>query len=469
MEFSSWFSQRIKMNAFNINIENDIKKFLILIVSLQFVFLILLLKSASIGVVFALLICGAFLLYLHPEFAFSLILTGYVLIYLFFDFMSIDIHFIAFLSYLVITFSGVFIYLLRREEQEIIILGKIFWISILIGLLMFIGLLFSTNRAYGLSKTGLYFLFNIVAFMVAALLAKDSKRIENLAFFTYLLGLVVAIICFDLASTRFYFKFVRFRLSESIDPIILSRSLGISVLSALYLIIKYKELLIRLFLIFSVIILVSPMIWTGSRAPILGLILTVLLFFILQPSQPIFRKVAIVLSGIGATIYYVSQSASQVTARMATPVAQEASAAFRILAWFQAIQDFGSSPITGIGTGSFFLNVPGIPLTYPHNLVLELACENGIIGFLLVCSFLFIVLKYGIVNIKYYNQHQLNTQLQLSILTFCLFFFSLWNSMFSGKISANAMVWFAAGLIWALYSAREYFKDLENVPQRKST
>jgi len=138
-----------------------------------------------------------------------------------------------------------------------------------------------------------------------------------------------------------------------------------------------------------------------------------------------------------------------------TPVAQDTSTAFRFLAWFQAIFDFFRSPIFGIGTGSFFLDNPILPLIYPHNLILELASENGIVGLILIVTFLYLPIKYSISNIKYFGKVQLERYQQLSIIIFCIYIYSLWNSMFSGDIALNSMVWFSAGLVYVLNISKE--------------
>jgi O-antigen ligase len=133
-----------------------------------------------------------------------------------------------------------------------------------------------------------------------------------------------------------------------------------------------------------------------------------------------------------------------------------------VFAWIQAVQDFLGSPLTGIGTGSFALNTPWLDLYWPHNLFLEMACENGLIGLGLILFFVVLVVIYGFKNIFFYAKCNLNIQLQLSIASSCLFAFSLWNSMFSGDISTNPVVWFSAGLIYALHPSDDKTTAISN-------
>ena len=203
------------------------------------------------------------------------------------------------------------------------------------------------------------------------------------------IGMVMAIISFFTAQTNIFFKFVRFRLSENIGPLYVGRALGISIVAALYFFARFKRIAPKIIFGFAIIILLMPIVWSGSRGPTLGVMLSILLFYYLQPSQSKARKIFFTVLFIFAGLYYFLHSSTQVSARMATPIGAEASAAFRVLAWIQAVQQFVGSPLLGIGTGSFVFDTGIVPLVYPHNLILELACENGILGLSIILYFLF--------------------------------------------------------------------------------
>ncbi|MBN2104494.1 O-antigen ligase family protein [bacterium] len=182
----------------------------------------------------------------------------------------------------------------------------------------------------------------------------------------------------------------------------------------------------------------------------IGLMLAILLFYLLQPSQSNLKKMVVGIIGIFLSIYFVFTFASTIAVRIVTPVHQEASAAFRFLAWYQSIQDFQGASIFGIGTGSFILETPFLILHWPHNLFLELACENGIFGLLLITVFVFFSFKWSYQNIHRYYKRQDSNKLQISISVFCIFIFALWNAMFSGDIATNPIVWYGAGLIYSM-------------------
>lgn len=439
------------MNIFASNIVKQNKYFFYGIFVIEILFILLLVKSTTLGTLFWIIVCGSFFIYLFPEFGFAVPFMINILLYLLFDFVKVSIPLPAFISYLIIISAGTAIYLLKRgEDRQFDFNNILFWLSIAIGLILIIGIPYSANKLYGIKKTVFYFAYNMPIFSVAILMKKDYKSIERLLLLLVLIGFIVAVLSYYAAQSNIFFKFVRFRLSENVGPLYVGRTLGISCVAALFFIVRLKNYLMKLIFILILFVLISPIIWSGSRAPVLGLMISFLLFYLFQPSQSMFRKISVTFLSIGIAILYFVQSASQVAARLATPIGAEASAAFRIFAWFKAVQDFISSPILGIGTGSFILITPYIPLTYPHNLLLELASENGIIGLALIIAFLYIAIRTGLKSINYYHRNTRLLETQLSVVVMSIFSFTLWNSMFSGDIYANAIVWWPIGLIIAL-------------------
>ncbi|MBD3288787.1 hypothetical protein GF337_08300 [candidate division KSB1 bacterium] len=434
-----------------INLNFDLKYSLRMIILLEVLFLLLLLKSATLGIFFAVFSCALFLLYLYPEFAFAIALTGNIILYWFYEYINITFPFAALLTYIVLCSTATLFIFMKEANGINLNWNKLFTLTFAIGFLMILGIAYSSNKGYGLSKTGLYFVFNISYFVIALLLKNKYRKMNNLFIFAFFIGFTFALICFWIASEFVYFKFVRFSPAESINPIILSRSLGISAICGLYVFVRNRKNIFGILALTLIPITIAPMLWSGSRAPLLGLMITFLLYYLLQPKQGIIRKISVSTFGFLAGLFYILHTSSHISARVSTPVAQEASAAFRVFAWIQAVQDFLGSPITGIGTGSFALNTPWLDLYWPHNLFLEMACENGMIGLGLILFFVILVAIYGFRNIFYYAKTNSNEMLQLSIASSCLFAFSLWNSMFSGDIATNPVVWFSAGLIYALH------------------
>ena len=439
----------------------DIKKISIIIAVVELFYLLLLIKSTTLSFLFILLICGSFILFVIPEFGFAIPFTINILLYYLFDQVQTSISMPAFKSYLLIFFMSIVIYHIRSEKTKLFQPNRFFWVAVIIGLLLIAGLSYSSDKIYGAKKVFFYFTVNIPLLYAMFLLHGNRRSIEKLMFAIVLIVVLVTIFCFSAALSNIYFKFIRFRLSENIGPLNIGRALGISTISSLYFFSRYERFASKLFFGVSAILMIMPIIWSGSRGPTLGVMLSIVLFFLLQPNQSKLKKILFSSLLVVGGIYYLFHSSSQVSVRMATPIASEASAAFRILAWIKAMQQFFGSPLLGIGTGSFYLDTGIIPLVYPHNLILELACENGIAGLFIIISFLYMATKQGLNNIHDYSIRNQPLEVKQSIAAFILFVFSVWNSMFSGDIYVNMIVWGPAGLIWALARENKESKSSE--------
>ena len=111
----------------------------------------------------------------------------------------------------------------------------------------------------------------------------------------------------------------------------------------------------------------------------------------------------------------------------------------RTHSWSLAWNAFLAHPAFGIGTGSFF-SISGIN-RYPHNLLLEVAAELGLVGLVLVVGFL----ASTWLAMSRARTLQDRGDLQVAVVI-ALFAAALVNAMFSGDIQTNSSVWLAAGL-----------------------
>ncbi|MHA1988983.1 MAG: O-antigen ligase family protein [Promethearchaeota archaeon] len=92
--------------------------------------------------------------------------------------------------------------------------------------------------------------------------------------------------------------------------------------------------------------------------------------------------------------------------------------------WELSLEIFSDNPVVGVGMGGFS-SFHSIEL-YPHNIILEVMAEGGIVG-LLVFSALFVVLFKLIYR--------------YSLLAFVFLLFAFWLAMFSKEISSQITLW----------------------------
>ncbi|MFZ5517144.1 MAG: O-antigen ligase family protein [Candidatus Zhuqueibacterota bacterium] len=433
----------------NLNFEIDIKKYFKWLVAVESLTIAMLFFSEIFSLAFFLTFFFPFIIFLVPEISFAVALTDNILLKVLSDAVPTGLPFPQLIAYFLLISFSIFFYLSRKSDQYEFIDSRLHQIVIAIILLLIFGLFFSTNRSYGATKILFYLIYNLTMFFIPSLYVNDLRGIKRIIIIGYILGIILGLISF-LVKADTVVQFLRFRPSESVNPIFLSRSLGVSIICGIFLLVKSKQLYTKFLILLSYIILLPPMIWSGSRGPFIGVLVLALGFYFLQPAKPLSKKILISLVTLTSAVLLIIYTTNTISTRISAPITQEASSAFRVLAWLVAIQNFLSSPLIGIGTGSYLMEAPWQNFIYPHNLILELACENGILGLILILLFIGQAIRYGLSNIRDYAATNESSGLQLSVVSICLFLFGLWNAMFSGDISNNSLVWFAGGLISAL-------------------
>lgn len=112
------------------------------------------------------------------------------------------------------------------------------------------------------------------------------------------------------------------------------------------------------------------------------------------------------------------------------------------LAW----EMFKDSPVLGNGYGSFkgYNNIKWADeQKYPHNIILEILAEFGIVG-LFFFSYILIMIVRSIFNFNSANllvSYSGSQFFTFSISLFILFLFSLWLAMFSKDLSSQSFLW----------------------------
>lgn len=130
--------------------------------------------------------------------------------------------------------------------------------------------------------------------------------------------------------------------------------------------------------------------------------------------------------------------------------------------WGLAQRAFMRSPILGIGTGGFSsLIAKRDTRWYPHNIFLEIALENGILGLVTFVSFIIITLWYGLRIIL--NRFISSFNLNLAAIALAIFVFGFLNAQVSGDVTMNTHMWFASGMIVSIYFSTDMRKDQNSI------
>lgn len=121
----------------------------------------------------------------------------------------------------------------------------------------------------------------------------------------------------------------------------------------------------------------------------------------------------------------------------------------RIYLYKIAIEMFMEKPILGQGPLGY-LNKSGYN-SYPHNIILEILCDYGIIGFIIMSVFFIQVLKGYIKNLK--NDGTVN-------IVFSIFIVKLVELTFSGSFLSSGQFWYFAGFGVLLLNQNSKIKNL---------
>jgi O-antigen ligase len=284
---------------------------------------------------------------------------------------------------------------LRREGVVVVAAGLLFfgWLATT--------MLWSPGRTLALRAVAFNLTFNLYCLIVGALvLAGDRSRIRRFLFFLVVIGLILAgnglWIYVEHGTFRYYrpFMFTRYYLTWTY-PVVSASAVAL-VLALTAPAGSARQLLgLALALVFGAFLLVG-----GARGPLLGLaVCLVVPLVVVAPRAergallvPKIQILAFLLvTGAGAYVAYLLAT-GQMTATLSRFLSllsylQYQGTALRherLSYWSNALTFWSQAPLLGNGIGSFSsLYVPGggeVAGTHPHNILLEILAETGLVG-----------------------------------------------------------------------------------------
>jgi len=293
--------------------------------------------------------------------------------------------------------------------------------------------LWSATTAYGTDKVGRLFTFTFLALLAPVVLIRDPGDVARFVWaFTGMSGIVVvtALLNPELSSAYTGAPIT----TESVDTIGLGSAAGhVLVVLALGLIWRSIPRLAVVGAASAVYVLLQ----SGSRGPLLSAGLAVLAGSVLVRRRPDFRRVVafLALLALGAVVAY--EAAPLYSQRRIIGFLQgdtSGSIDGRISLYHDAFQAVLTHPF-GIGWGSF----QGIAFggyTYPHDLVLEVLAEAGVLfgGLFLVW------LAYRIVIAQRITTDYVGSAVFATAVFWC------GKALVSGDINDNRVLFYAVGL-----------------------
>ena len=294
---------------------------------------------------------------------------------------------------------------------------------------------------YGIAKF-LNFIFIIIPISVVILERFRYDEVKNI--FLILLGLVF-VLCFFAITGLFETPRPDGRISIlGGGPIIFARWMGIGVLSLFFLPFKRKYIFRLLFiLLFLVYCLVS-----GSRGPFVALILTFLIYLFLN-----FRRIflrLILLSSFLIGLFFISNISKDIaelgrTDRVFLNVAKRGGSSQSTQTRYELVDrsyDLMLNHPFGIGAGNWQIQANKHDPThlmahdYPHNLLLEIINEYGMLAGILLLLFIIHVSYIGFAKMM----NNIKNSSSLYPFLFYLWIFLFLNAMLSGSLNDSRLL-----------------------------
>jgi len=360
----------------------------------------------------------------------------------------------SFHAFLVFSYisAGIFLLLIRKNP-------KFKFSSIDITFIVFFCVVFISYLVLGKTFTKISYapLLVIAPYFGIQLLSSQRKIKKFFKYCIFITSFITILSYYELFSNPLFQKSSRFSLyifpekyGTYKNPILLA--ITFSVLS-LILLLKIFEGRNKFKLIYLSIFIPSVYLIfrSGSRGSSLAFLVTISFYFLFIAKITLKKNFYIVLFIIllimgsliflpeTTKIFYISTIEAQYNP--ATSIYK------RIILINEAFNDFKKSPIWGIGTGNSASGYGS-----PHNIILEVFVEWGMIGFIIFFIMCYIPIKIALRFIKKEKNQDLNFMMKLS---FILFLFFLVRSMWGGYVTNYIGFFITISLISILEKIRK--------------
>ena len=326
--------------------------------------------------------------------------------------------------------------------------------AFLIGVLMVVRLGSSPAEAYGSTKLQLYIAGNLV-FFVGAVFVGTSRRSLRV-FLIVALALAAAgallLIARLVTGTAQQQYSGRFEILQQQGAINLGRDSSNGALISIGLILMSRGLAVRLAAIAVLPVVLVSLLAAGSRGPVIAFLVGVLALVALTAATAGARRrlvlaAAVLLGAVVVVPIVVPGSAIERSLSAVIGSAGGLSSNGRAHLWAEAFGAFAQHPLVGLGTGGFASVNPQL---YPHNLLLEMAAELGVLGALAILSMLALILQRLIALWR----RTVGSERMEVTLVIALFLSALTNALLSGAVQDNTDVWLWGGLGLGIYARR---------------
>ena len=361
--------------------------------------------------------------------------------------------------------AGIFYALIKKRESLNFPPKKVFLSYSLLTLLALISLSYTSASIYGTEKFLRFITLTSLAFLLPFSLFRTAESIKRFfAIFILLAGaMLLDLLLQGISPVDFYF-----RTAFGSNYLALARIQGIAFIFVFfYFLMSSKSPAIKLFNLALIFPLLFGIYISGGRAPALAmsvtLVVTMVLVFLAsfgrqhRVSQALVKRdfkiigsiLLIIFLGISLLAYFSDYFGTFLHRTLLLMERGEESGMERVDMYTQALRIFLSFPnfLSGTGIGGFTVQYASFDDKrglYPHNIFLEMAAELGFLGLLAIFLLIFWSFKDGF---SLFKRKQESSSTYLSLTLLALFIFLLLNSLVSGDINDNRILFTSMALI----------------------
>lgn len=329
-------------------------------------------------------------LFRRPEIAFALFIAAYVLK------GGINVGLLNLTAILLlISVVGFFLPTIRGKSIRFSLKSADFWLFVFL-IVLFGGTYLAPNPEGGVIKATLFAVVVVLPYLIARFFFKTYEQIR--IFLITVLGsaIVVATALIVMSFSPGYVggRLIFFKANPIPTGTLLAVGAVIAVIGLTSNLLS-RSRKNKAFYIVAIPLCLYGLFLSGVRGPLISAIVGLTFYFLIllirRPKVVVGVGVVAVLLLVTFNIWY--PHVPNIGGYNVHAVTRGLSTQYRLEGYRAAATLFAQNPLLGVGTDGYAQHTG---LGYPHNIFLEIASENGVIGFLVFASFLGSITWYGL-------------------------------------------------------------------------
>lgn len=348
----------------------------------------------------------------------------------------------------------------------------IFGLPTVLYLLFATVLIFATTYTsapqYGFEKSSRFITLGLIAFLAPLIFGKQLKDVKLIIWILLFTGVILSIGTMLAPHAAVIRKGAETRASflEASTLATAGKIAWSIIIFFVYLIIKNTSFRVRIISLVMVPLMIAGMLMTGSRGPLIGLILVLPIAMVIcrRYASKTWRPVVIAVIVISFMVSFATLS-EQLTRRISNMWASgydaKQSTTSRTYMWSWTFPRCFDRPVLGHGTGAYSVDSDGVDARlYPHNMFLEVFYEEGVVGLFVLSIFLWVIFQRWRQASALIYQYGLGMDLYMYLhIAGLLFLFQFSQAMKSGDLLDQRFTFFCTGLIVAVFNLARTFSE----------